>query len=160
MPLQAVPASITPAGLRHTLSILHEALRTQFALSSPRITVLGLNPHAGESGHLGREEIEVISPVCEQFRRQGLSIRGPVSADTAFLAHIREQTDAYLAMYHDQGLTTLKALDFYNAVNITLGLPVTRVSVDHGTALELAASGNADGRSLAAAIQMAIRLTI
>ena len=154
--LSAVPEAITQEGLERAMTTLCHALETQFGLPNPQITVLGLNPHAGESGHLGREEIEIIEPVCERLRNRGLRIRGPVSADTAFLPSSRAQTDAYLAMYHDQGLPILKTLGFHEAVNITLGLPFTRVSVDHGTALELAGTGDADDRSLRAAIGSAI----
>jgi 4-hydroxythreonine-4-phosphate dehydrogenase len=117
--------------------------------------VCGLNPHAGEGGHIGREEIDVIGPVIETLRARGMRLRGPVSADTAFNPEMRAATDAYLAMYHDQGLPVLKALGFGEAVNVTLGLPIIRTSVDHGTALELAGTGRAAAGSLAAALAMA-----
>ena len=122
----------------------------------PRIVVAGLNPHAGEGGHLGKEEATLISPACATLRQQGLSIDGPLPADSAFTPNIRAQTDAYLAMYHDQGLPVMKGLGFRDVVNITLGLPIIRTSVDHGTALDLAGTGKADGGSLSVAIQTAI----
>ena len=137
---------------------LHQDLSSRFGCEAPRITVLGLNPHAGEGGHLGSEDQAVIAPVCELLRNEGLNIVGPVPADSAFIQSMRAQTDAYLAMYHDQGLPVLKALGFHNAVNVTLGLPIIRTSVDHGTALDMAATGEADAGSLRAAIQTAIDL--
>ena len=127
-------------------------------MSQPRITVLGLNPHAGESGHLGNEELNTIKPTCEALCQQGLSIAGPVPADSAFIPSMRVVTDVYLAMYHDQGLPVLKAEGFDNAVNVTLGLPFIRTSVDHGTALTLAGTGTSSERSLQAAIQSAVQL--
>ena len=158
LPLRAVPDAIEPANLESTLTVLHHDLNTRFGLPQPRITVLGLNPHAGEGGHLGREDLTIIAPVCNALRERGLAITGPVPADSAFIPDMRAKTDAYLAMYHDQGLPVLKALGFHGAVNITLGLPIIRTSVDHGTALDLAASGKADAGSLKAAIQAAIDL--
>lgn len=158
LPLRAVADAINADLLGRVLQTLHADLRDKFGLPTPRITVLGLNPHAGEGGHLGREEIEIIGPVCTALRAQGLQIRGPVPADTAFEAAIRADTDAYLAMYHDQGLPVLKYAGFGSAVNITLGLPIVRTSVDHGTALTLAGTGNANPGSLYAAIDAAIEL--
>jgi 4-hydroxythreonine-4-phosphate dehydrogenase len=158
LPLSAVPGAITTDLLNAKLEQLINGLTLQMGMASPRITVLGLNPHAGENGHLGREETEVISPVCEAFRAAGHHILGPISADTAFLPETRAMTDAYLAMYHDQGLPVLKTLGFHHAVNITLGLPIVRTSVDHGTALALAGTGNANPESLVAAIEAAIAL--
>ena len=158
LPLAEVPAAITGAGLVQTLRIVHNDLRTRFRIADPRITVLGLNPHAGEGGHLGREEIDVIAPALAALRAEGLRLQGPLSADTAFLPARLAQTDAYLAMYHDQGLPVLKALGFGEAVNVTLGLPFVRTSVDHGTALDLAGSGKADAASLLAASKMAMEL--
>ena len=158
LPLSAVCGAITTKLLNAKLEQLINGLTQQLGIPSPRITVLGLNPHAGENGHLGGEEIEVIAPVCEAFKASGHQILGPLSADTAFLPETRAMTDAYLAMYHDQGLPVLKTLGFHNAVNITLGLPVVRTSVDHGTALALAGTGEARPDSLVAAIDAAVRL--
>ena len=129
-----------------------------FNLSTPRIAVLGLNPHAGEGGHLGREEIEVITPVIEELRAEGLDLRGPVPADTAFAPTFLKGVDVIVAMYHDQGLPVIKHVAFGSAVNMTLGLPILRTSVDHGTALSLARSGKADTGSLRAALALAIDL--
>ena len=156
--LARVPAAIDAALIERCLRILHAALARDFGLSEPRIDVLGLNPHAGEGGHLGREEIEIIGPVIERMRAAGMSLRGPLPADTAFLPERLPQTDAFLAMYHDQGLPVLKARGFGDAVNVTLGLPYIRTSVDHGTALDLAGSGRADPSSLHAAVRLAIEL--
>jgi 4-hydroxythreonine-4-phosphate dehydrogenase len=158
LPLAEVPAAITAAGLVQILRIVYNDLRSRFRIDAPRIAVLGLNPHAGEGGHLGHEEIEVIAPALAALRAEGMRLQGPLSADTAFLPARREQTDAYLAMYHDQGLPVLKALGFGDAVNVTLGLPFVRTSVDHGTALDLAGTGKADAASLIAASKMAIEL--
>ena len=158
LPLAEVPAAITPELLEQTLTILHADLMARFGLANPRISVLGLNPHAGEGGHLGREEIEVIMPTLDKLRGQGLQLTGPLPADTAFNADTREQTDAYLAMYHDQGLPVLKFAGFGEAVNVTLGLPIVRTSVDHGTALGIAGSGQASAGSLKAALALAIQL--
>jgi 4-hydroxythreonine-4-phosphate dehydrogenase len=133
-------------------------MERHFALSPPRIAVLGLNPHAGEAGHLGREEIEVIEPALRELRAAGLDLQGPVPADTAFTAQFLQTTDVIVAMYHDQGLPVLKAEGFGNAVNLTLGLPILRTSVDHGTALTLARTGRADSGSLRAALALAIEL--
>jgi 4-hydroxythreonine-4-phosphate dehydrogenase len=155
LPLSQVCAQITAARLEAVLTILRQDLQSRFGLPQPRISVCGLNPHAGEAGHLGREEIEVIIPVLQRLRQRGHELRGPLPADTAFIPAIMQQTDAYLAMYHDQGLPVLKYVGFGKAVNITLGLPFVRTSVDHGTALELAGTGQADSGSLAYAIEVA-----
>ena len=158
LPLRAVPDAIRADRLERTLCILHRDLRDKFAIDAPRILVLGLNPHAGEGGHLGREEIDVIIPVLERLRADGLNLRGPLPADTAFLPRELATCDAVLAMYHDQGLPVLKHAGFGHAVNITLGLPYIRTSVDHGTALDLAGRGVADPGSLFAATALAIDL--
>lgn len=158
LPLAAVPAAITAERLRATLRIVRMDLERRFSLSAPRIAVLGLNPHAGESGHLGREEIEVIEPVIGELRREGIDLRGPVPADTAFTPRFLEGVDVIVAMYHDQGLPVIKHAGFGRGVNVTLGLPILRTSVDHGTALELARSGRADPGSLCAALALALEL--
>ena len=155
LPLRAVPDAITRESLTRTLRILDADLRRRFGIAQPRINVLGLNPHAGESGYLGHEEIETISPVLDVLRGEGLRLAGPLPADTAFLPRHLAECDAVLAMYHDQGLPVLKHAGFEDAVNITLGLPYPRVAVDHGTALELAGSGRADPSSLLHAIAIA-----
>lgn len=156
LPLSQVPAAITEELLKRVIRITQNDLLTKFGLSEPRILVCGLNPHAGEGGHLGREEIEVIEPTLEQLRGEGINLVGPLPADTLFTPKYLEQADAVLAMYHDQGLPVLKHLGFGNAVNITLGLPIIRTSVDHGTALDLAGSGKADPGSLQTAIDYAL----
>jgi 4-hydroxythreonine-4-phosphate dehydrogenase len=158
IPLTSVSAAISADSLEKTLRIVHQELRTRFDIASPRILVCGLNPHAGESGHLGREEIEVIAPTVTRLRAEGLRLTGPAPADTAFTPHMLKHADAVLAMYHDQGLPVLKYAGFGNAVNVTLGLPIIRTSVDHGTALDLAGTGKADAGSLAAALELAIEL--
>ena len=158
LPLRAVSDAITVEGLQQVLRVLHQDLRTRFGISSPRILVCGLNPHAGEAGHLGREEIEIIAPALEALRTEGLQLYGPLPADTLFTPRYLEQADAVLAMYHDQGLPVLKHHGFGQAVNITLGLPIIRTSVDHGTALELAGSGRAEVGSLQAAIATAVQM--
>jgi 4-hydroxythreonine-4-phosphate dehydrogenase len=158
MALADVPRAITAERLRATLRIVHTDLERHFGFSPPRIAVLGLNPHAGESGHMGREEIDVIDPVIRQLRSEGLSLRGPVPADTAFTPMFLATVDVVVAMYHDQGLPVIKHLGFGNAVNVTLGLPILRTSVDHGTALSLARTGSADTGSLRAALALAIDL--
>ena len=158
LPLRAVPNAIRADRLERTIRILHADLREKFAIATPRILVLGLNPHAGEGGHLGREEIDVIVPALERLRAEGLSLRGPLPADTAFLPRELATCDAVLAMYHDQGLPVLKHAGFGHAVNVTLGLPYIRTSVDHGTALDLAGCGVADAGSLFAATDLAIDL--
>jgi 4-hydroxythreonine-4-phosphate dehydrogenase len=158
LPLREVADAITRENLRTTLTILDQDLRRRFGLAQPRITVLGLNPHAGEGGHLGREELDIIIPVLQQLREAGLKLIGPLAADTAFNPPQLEQTDAFLAMYHDQGLPVLKHYGFGQAVNVTLGLPIIRTSVDHGTALELAGTGRAQTGSLEAAIATAVEM--
>lgn len=158
LPLADVPRAITRERLLATLTIVNMDLERHFGLPSPRILVLGLNPHAGESGHLGREEIDVIEPVLRELRAQGVDVRGPVPADTAFAPRFLASADVVVAMYHDQGLPVLKHVGFGNAVNLTLGLPILRTSVDHGTALSLARTGNADAGSLRAALSLAIGL--
>ncbi len=158
LPLAQVPAQITAAHLEEVIRITAAALRQHFGFRQPRIAVLGLNPHAGEGGHLGREELDVIQPLLERLRAEGLSLPGPLPADTAFTPARLAECDAVLAMYHDQGLPVLKAQGFGEAVNVTLGLPIIRTSVDHGTALDLAGTGRADAGSLAAALAMALHL--
>lgn len=158
LPLRDVPAAITAERLHARLRLLDTGLRRDFGVPSPRIAVLGLNPHAGEGGHLGREEIEVIAPVVNALRAEGLQLDGPLAADTAFTAGKRDRYDAYFAMYHDQGLTVLKALGFGAAVNVTLGLPFVRTSVDHGVALDLAGTGQADPGSAIAAARLALSI--
>jgi 4-hydroxythreonine-4-phosphate dehydrogenase len=154
LPLRAVADAITPGVLERVLRITAAALRADFGLAEPRLRVLGLNPHAGESGELGREEIEVILPVLERLRAEGLRLEGPLPADTAFLPQQLGDFDAVVAMYHDQGLPVLKSTGFEDAVNITLGLPFPRVAVDHGTALGLAGRGLADASSLRHAVAL------
>jgi len=158
LPLAAVPAAITAASLARTLDVLHASLLGAFGIREPRILVCGLNPHAGESGHLGSEEIEVIAPVTAAARARGVAATGPVPADTAFTPASLAGCDAVLAMYHDQGLPVIKHAGFGRTVNVTLGLPILRTSVDHGTALELAATGRADPGSLFEAIRLALQL--
>ena len=158
LPLRAVADAITGDGLVRTLRILHAALVRDFGRPAPRIAVLGLNPHAGEDGHLGREEIDVIQPALQRLRAEGMDLRGPLPADTAFLPSQLAEVDAVLAMYHDQGLPVLKHAGFEHAVNITLGLPYPRVAVDHGTALALAGRGLADASSLFAAVTLCTAL--
>jgi len=158
LPLSEVSRAITREHLTGVLHILHADLRAKFGVSDPQILVCGLNPHAGEGGHLGREEIEVIEPVLAALRAEGFKLHGPVPADTAFIPASLVGVDAVLAMYHDQGLPVLKAHDFAHAINITLGLPFVRTSVDHGTALELAGSGRADASSLRAAVAAALNM--
>ena len=153
--LRDVPKHITCAGLAATLRIIDHDLRVRFGIPRPRILVAGLNPHAGESGHLGREEIEIITPVLQQLRTTGMDLQGPLPADTLFHPERLKQADCVLAMYHDQGLPVLKFASFGAGVNITLGLPFIRTSVDHGTALELAGSGKIETGSLRVALQTA-----
>jgi 4-hydroxythreonine-4-phosphate dehydrogenase len=155
LPLREVADAITPASLRETLRILHAAMRRDFGIAAPRILVAGLNPHAGEGGHLGHEEIEVIEPVLRQLLGEGMNLIGPLPADTLFQKKNLATADAVLAMYHDQGLPVLKHASFGEGVNITLGLPIIRTSVDHGTALDLAGSGNINVGSLQVAINAA-----
>lgn len=165
LPLAAVSAAITPKTLTAVLRILDYDLRTKFGLVSPRILVAGLNPHAGEGGHMGHEEIDTITPVLEQLRAEGMQLIGPLPADTLFTPRVLPQGDAVLAMYHDQGLAPLKYATFGQGINITLGLPIIRTSVDHGTALDLAGrrlDGDApvaDPGSLYAAVTLASQLT-
>jgi 4-hydroxythreonine-4-phosphate dehydrogenase len=154
--LRDVPDALDRQRLTEVLDTLLADLPRRFRLDRPRITVCGLNPHAGEGGHLGREEIDVIEPVLARFRADGHDLRGPLPADTAFVPPVLADTDVVLAMYHDQGLPVLKHLGFGRAVNVTLGLPIIRTSVDHGTALDLAGTGRADAGSLTAALAMAI----
>jgi len=159
LPLAAVSAAITAERLAAVLTVLDADLRAKFAIPAPRILVCGLNPHAGEGGHLGREELDVIEPTLRQLGECGLRLTGPVPADTAFLPERLAGHDAVLAMYHDQGLPVLKRAAFGHGVNVTLGLPVVRTSVDHGTALDLAGTGRADPGSLRAAIDLAVELS-
>lgn len=156
LPLAEVSAAITPARLETVIRILHHDLKQKFHINAPHILVCGLNPHAGEGGHLGQEEILTIIPVLKQLRKEGMRFTGPVSADTAFTKTTLTGVDVVLTMYHDQGLPVLKQQGFGEAVNITLGLPIIRTSVDHGTALELAGTGRASSHSLYCAVQMAM----
>jgi len=158
LPLREVAGAITASMLASVVSTLARELREKFGIRKPRIVVCGLNPHAGEGGHLGSEEIEVIAPTLKRLARSGIRVSGPVPADTAFLPAVLDHCDAVLAMYHDQGLPVLKYAGFGRAVNITLGLPIVRTSVDHGTAFDLAGTGKADPGSLIAAVEMAARL--
>ncbi len=159
LPLREVADAITAERLITVLTILHHDLQSRFRIDDPRILVCGLNPHAGEGGHLGREEIEIITPVVESLRRQGMDLVGPLPADTLFTPRLLDGADAVLSMYHDQGLPVLKHAGFGHAVNVTLGLPIVRTSVDHGTALELAGSGRAETGSLLAALAAARAMT-
>jgi 4-hydroxythreonine-4-phosphate dehydrogenase len=157
LPLREVPDYLTQDRLRDVLRILHADLQSRFGISKPDIVVCGLNPHAGEGGHLGHEDADIIAPVIRELANDGLNIRGPMPADTAFTPAAGSK-DAVLAMYHDQGLPVLKYAGFGNAVNVTLGLPIIRTSVDHGTALDIAGSGQADAGSLIAAIELAAEM--
>lgn len=156
--LADVPRAITRESLGETLRILEADLRCRFGIARPRILVAGLNPHAGEGGHMGREELDVIGPVLEALRGEGMDLRGPLPADTLFVPRHLAGADAVLAMYHDQGLPVLKFATFGHGINVTLGLPIIRTSVDHGTALDLAGGGQADPGSLYAAVEAAIEL--
>ncbi|WP_271104812.1 4-hydroxythreonine-4-phosphate dehydrogenase PdxA [Pseudomonas tohonis] len=158
LPLKDVAAAITTERLERVTRILHADLVEKFGLPTPRILVCGLNPHAGEGGHLGREEIEVIEPCLQRLRDEGLNLIGPLPADTLFTPKHLEHCDAVLAMYHDQGLPVLKYKGFGAAVNVTLGLPIIRTSVDHGTALDLAGTGRIDGGSLQVALETAYQM--
>jgi 4-hydroxythreonine-4-phosphate dehydrogenase len=158
LPLARVPAAITAERLECVLRVLHGDLASRFGIAAPRILVAGLNPHAGEGGHLGDEEGRIITPVIERLRAAGLDLEGPLPADTLFTPARLATTDAVLAMYHDQGLPVLKYAGFGRAVNVTLGLPIIRTSVDHGTALDIAGSGRADPGSLEAALELALTL--
>ncbi|WP_297790464.1 4-hydroxythreonine-4-phosphate dehydrogenase PdxA [uncultured Marinobacter sp.] len=160
LPLKDVAAAITPERLTQVTRILDADLRTFFGIEHPRILVAGLNPHAGEGGHLGREELEVIEPTLDNLRAEGMTLTGPLPADTLFTPHWLDNADAVLAMYHDQGLPVLKFQGFGRAVNITLGLPIVRTSVDHGTALDLAGTGKADAGSLQTAIKVGEQMAI
>lgn len=155
LPLAEVPQSITISRVKESLKCLHEGLQMKFGIPKPRIAVAGLNPHAGELGYLGKEEIEVIDPALRALRQSGFEVEGPFPADTLFSQQHLATYDAFLTMYHDQGLPVLKYADFDEAVNVTLGLPIIRTSVDHGTALSLAGTGYASSSSLRAAVQMA-----
>jgi 4-hydroxythreonine-4-phosphate dehydrogenase len=158
LPLREVANAITTPLLQEVIEVLHHDLRHTMAIDNPVIYVCGLNPHAGENGHLGTEEQQIIEPLLNRLRQQGMNLVGPLPADTIFTPEKIRRADAFLAMYHDQGLPVLKHLGFGNAVNLTLGLPIIRTSVDHGTALELAASGKANVGSFANALQAAINL--
>jgi 4-hydroxythreonine-4-phosphate dehydrogenase len=160
LPLHEVPTAITRESLARTLRIVHAELAARFGIAEPRIAVLGLNPHAGEGGHLGREEIDTIIPVMDALRGEGMQLIGPLPADTAFVPAMRTRYDTVLAMYHDQALPVLKSEAFDRTVNITLGLPFVRTSVDHGTALDLAGRGHADPSSMFAAGAMALKLAL
>jgi 4-hydroxythreonine-4-phosphate dehydrogenase len=158
LPLVDVPRAITRDGLLASLRILDGDLKRRFRIARPRILIAGLNPHSGESGHLGREDMEVIAPAIEEARKNGIDATGPIPADTLFVPERLKNADAVLAMYHDQGLPVLKYASFGRGVNITLGLPFIRTSVDHGTALDLAGTGRADASSLAEALKLAVEL--
>jgi 4-hydroxythreonine-4-phosphate dehydrogenase len=158
LPLRDVADAITRDLLDNILTVLCRDLKTRFGINNPRILVCGLNPHAGEGGHLGSEEIDIIAPALESFRQLGIDVVGPLPADTLFTPKYLDDADAVLAMYHDQGLPVLKFQGFGSAANITLGLPIIRTSVDHGTALDLAASGAASNGSLKAAIGVAVNM--
>ena len=159
IPVSKISSQITKEKLRKIINILNEDLKKYFSIKNPRILVCGLNPHAGENGHLGIEEQEIIEPVIKEFQNAGLAIKGPIPADTIFLSAEKE-SDVVLAMFHDQGLPVLKYAGFDKAVNITLGLPFVRTSVDHGTAFNIAGKGKASSGSLIAAINLAIEMTV
>jgi 4-hydroxythreonine-4-phosphate dehydrogenase len=159
LPLKDVAASVTAPLLENVLRIIQQDLQHRFGIAQPRILVAGLNPHAGEGGYLGREEIEVMIPVLDKLRADGMNVSAPLPADTLFTPHKLAQCDCVLAMYHDQGLPVLKHASFGQGVNVTLGLPIIRTSVDHGTALDLAGTGKADGGSLLEAIRLAAQMT-
>jgi len=158
LPLAKVSQAITHSRLKSVIQTLNNELRSRFRIENPEILVCGLNPHAGENGHLGREEIDIIAPVLDCFRKQGVNLKGPLPADSLFTPKYLETADAVLAMYHDQGLPVLKYSGFGQAVNITLGLPIIRTSVDHGTALDLAGTGKASSSSLEFALQTALKM--
>ncbi|MFY1054253.1 4-hydroxythreonine-4-phosphate dehydrogenase PdxA [Ectopseudomonas khazarica] len=158
LPLKDVAAAITEERLERVTRILHADLRSKFGIAAPRILVCGLNPHAGEGGHLGREEIDIIEPTLQRLRAEGMNLIGPLPADTLFTPKYLDQADAVLAMYHDQGLPVLKFKGFGAALNVTLGLPIIRTSVDHGTALDLAGTGKVDIGSLQVALQTAYQM--
>ncbi len=159
LPLSEVSEAITPDTLESVIRILHHDLITRFGIADPIILVCGLNPHAGENGYLGREEIDVIDPVLEKLRTEGMNLQGALPADSLFTPKYLNDADAVLAMYHDQGLPVLKYKGFGNAVNITLGLPIIRTSVDHGTALDIAGSGRSDIGSLQYAVKTALTMS-
>lgn len=159
LPLKDVSAAISKDSLRQVIRILHQDLVTKFGIESPHILICGLNPHAGESGHMGHEEIDTIEPVINELKQAGMNLSGPLPADTLFTPKYLETADAVLAMYHDQGLPVLKHVGFGHAINVTLGLPIIRTSVDHGTALDLAGTGKASTGSLVAALDAAIEMT-
>jgi len=159
LPLSEVSAAITPKGLTDVIQILHDDLEKKFGINNPHILICGLNPHAGEGGHLGMEEINIIEPVLHSLRKKGMNLTGSLPADTLFTPRYLKSADAVLAMYHDQGLPVLKHIGFGNAINITLGLPIIRTSVDHGTALDLAGTGKAETSSLEAALKAAKELS-
>ena len=160
LPLKAIPEAITPELLRHIITTLYHDLQSKFGIAQPHVLVCGLNPHAGEGGHMGTEEIDTIIPVLEEMRARGMNLTGPLPADTLFQPKYLDHADAVLAMYHDQGLPVLKYQGFGRAVNITLGLPFIRTSVDHGTALELAGQGTASVGSFITALNLAIQMTL
>lgn len=160
LPIKAISEAITPELLREIITILHHDLRTKFGIPSPHVLVCGLNPHAGEGGHMGTEEIDTIIPVLNEMRAKGMNLSGPLPADTLFQPKYLENADAVLAMYHDQGLPVLKYQGFGRGVNITLGLPFIRTSVDHGTALDLAGQGKADVGSFITALNLAIKMIV
>lgn len=160
LPLRDVATALTPSRLSRVIRVIHDDMRSRFGISKPRILVAGLNPHAGEDGHLGREEIDVIQPILTKLRQEGINLTGPLPADTLFTPKYLENADVVLVMYHDQGLPVLKHMGFGRIVNITLGLPILRTSVDHGTALELAGSGRADLSSLCCAVEAAAELCL
>jgi 4-hydroxythreonine-4-phosphate dehydrogenase len=155
VPLQSVPQLLSREAIIETATIVLAALRLQFGIAQPRLAIAGLNPHAGEAGVLGREEVEIIAPAIAVLKEKGHQVRGPLSPDTLFHAEARAKYDAVLCMYHDQALIPLKTLSFWDGVNITLGLPIIRTSPDHGTAFDVAGTGRADPRSMIAAIRMA-----
>jgi 4-hydroxythreonine-4-phosphate dehydrogenase len=155
LPLREVPDAITSKAIYQVIQVVQHDLKSRFNILSPRILVCGLNPHAGEDGHLGHEEIEIITPCLDSLRKQSMDVIGPIPADTAFTPQMLAQADVVIAMYHDQGLPIIKAAGFGETVNITLGLPIVRTSVDHGTALSLAGTGTAESSSLLAAIEIA-----
>lgn len=158
LPLRDIADAITPALLSQVIRITYQSLQQQFGIKQPKLYIAGINPHAGEDGHLGREEIEVMQPVLQQLRAEGMNLIGPLPADTIFTPHYMKDADAMLAMYHDQGLPVLKHVGFGKAVNVTLGLPFIRTSVDHGTALDLAGTGKASVSSFEYAIDVALEM--
>ena len=155
MPLAEVPGAITMEAIVETGEIILDALRRDFGIAQPRLAVAGLNPHAGEDGVLGEEDVSIIAPAVAALKARGIDVRGPLSADTLFHEEARKTYDAALCMYHDQALIPIKTLAFWDGVNVTLGLPIVRTSPDHGTALDIAGTGKADARSMIAAINMA-----